>query len=445
MMFMYRNKRIFVLGMGLSGIAVSKLLSKNNYVLITDVKCDDTDLIMELEDLGINVVITENQDKILNDSFDYVIKNPGIRFDNETVLKAKHLNIPVINEVEAGYNMLPEGVKIIGITGSNGKTTTTMITYEILKMAGLPVHIGGNIGIPLCDIVSDVKSGDIIVLEVSSHQLVDIDKFNADISVVTNLSKVHLDMFGTYENYINNKCRIFKNHSLLNKLILNGNDQEVLEISSVAPSEKIYFNSVDKGDICINGKNIIYHGDVVCELNDIRIKGIHNYENVMCAIAIAKEFNVDNTAIKEALNNFAGAEHRIEFVRRFNDREFYNDSKATNNTSTIVALSSFDNPVILLLGGVDRGQSFYELDGYMDNVKMVVCYGETKEKINDYCSEKNIPVTVVDDLEEATKFAYNVSDKGDVILLSPACASHDQFNSFEHRGTVFKEIVERIQ
>ena len=442
---MYKKKKIIVLGMVSSGVAVSKLLSKDNSILLTDIKCDDNKLMEELESLGVNVVIADKQAGLLNESFDYLIKNPGISLDNEVVVKAKELKIPVINEVEVAYNLLPKNVKIIAITGSNGKTTTTMITYEILKAAGLPVHMGGNIGIPVCDLVSTIKSGDILVLEISSHQLVDINKFNPDISVITNFSEVHLDMFKTYENYKNNKCKIFKNHSLLDKLILNGNDKEVVDITKPAPSEKIYFNSHGKGDIYIKNKKIIYHSEVICELSDIRLKGIHNYENVMCAILIAKQFNVSNDSIKEALNRFAGVEHRMEFVRRFENREFYNDSKATNNASTITALSAFDTPVILLLGGLDRGLPYDELAEHMKYVKAVVCYGETKDKIEEFCNRINVSVTKVDNLEEATKFAYNISEEGDTILLSPAHASWDQFKSFEERGEKFKEIINNLQ
>ena len=376
--------------------------------------------------------------------FDYLIKNPGVFPNNDVVVKAKKLGIPVINEMEVAYNMLPENIKIIGITGSNGKTTTTLLTYEILKIAGLPVHMGGNIGIPLCDLVNEVKSGDILVLEISSHQLLDFDKFKTDISVLTNFSEVHLDMFGTYENYKQNKLRIFDFHDESNIAIINSNDKEVLEYTKNIPSKKIYFNSEVDADICIKNDEIYYDSNKICDLNDIRLKGKHNYENVMCAILIAKQFGVDNEAIKEALNNFAGAEHRMEFVRRFKDREFYNDSKATNNTSTITALSSFETPVILLLGGLDRGLPFDELGKYMDNVKAVVCYGETKDKIEAFCDKINIPVTKVDNLEEATRYAYNISEKGDTILLSPACASWDQFKSFEERGKKFKEIINNL-
>lgn len=442
---MYKDKKIFVLGMGLSGIAVSKILCVDNHVLLTDVKCDDNELISELESLGINVVITDRQSDLLDESYDYVIKNPAIFPDNETVVKAKELNIPVINEMEVAYNLLPSDVKIVGITGSNGKTTTTLLTYEMLKVAELPVHMGGNIGIPLCDLIKDVKSGDILVLEISSHQLLDFDKFKTDISVLTNFSEVHLDLFKTYEKYKQNKLRIFGFHTDKDCSILNSNDVEVLKYTKNISSKKVYFNSEMDADIFIKNDKIYYGLDEVCDLNDIRLKGKHNYENVMCAIGVAKEFGVSDEHIKVALANFSGANHRMEFVRRFNDREFYNDSKATNNKSTTVALSAFNSPVILLLGGLDRGQSFDELAGYMTHVKEVICFGETKNKIVDFCNRLNESVSAVNNLEEAVRLAYNLSEEGDTILLSPACASHDQFKSFEERGDKFKAIVEGFQ
>jgi len=238
------------------------------------------------------------------------------------------------------------------------------------------------------------------------------------------------------------------------------NEQDIANLS------KAHFKKIDLSDIVyivnvggyigksvteelqyakLQNKKIIYHSEVICELSDIRLKGIHNYENVMCAILIAKQFNVSNDSIKEALNRFAGVEHRMEFVRRFENREFYNDSKATNNASTITALSAFDTPVILLLGGLDRGLPYDELAEHMKYVKAVVCYGETKDKIEEFCNRINVSVTKVDNLEEATKFAYNISEEGDTILLSPAHASWDQFKSFEERGEKFKEIINNLQ
>ena len=195
---MLKNKRIFVLGMGKSGCAVARLLAKDNYVLITDVKCNDINLIDELEKLGINVIITKNQDEILDDSYDFVVKNPGVRLDHPAILKAKKYNIPVITELEVAYRYLPK-VKIVGITGSNGKTTTTIIAYEFLKAAGISVHLAGNIGYPLCDQIGEIKKDDVLVVEISSHQLVNLDTFKVDVAVLTNLYPVHLDFFGNYE------------------------------------------------------------------------------------------------------------------------------------------------------------------------------------------------------------------------------------------------------
>ena len=374
----------------------------------------------------------------------YVAPLTVLEKDNEVVVKARKMNIPVINEMEVAYHFLPKDVTIIGITGSNGKTTTSYLTYEILKMASLPVHLGGNMGRPLCSMLDDIKSGDILVLEISSHQLVDFDKFKTDIGVLTNFSEVHLDFFGNYENYKNNKLNIFKYHNHNNIAILN-NSLDVKEKTKDILSRKLYFSAIDESDCFIKNNGIYFNDDLICELNDIRLKGKHNYENVMCAILVAKIFNISNKVIKEALAKFSGVEHRMEFVRRLNEREFYNDSKATNNKSTIVALSAFETPVILILGGLDRGQSFDELIGHLDYVKSVICYGQTKDKIYDFCKSLDIDVTKVEDLEEAVRLSYNISLENDVILFSPACASWDQFESFEQRGNLFKKIVDGLE
>lgn len=437
---MFKDQKIFVLGMGKSGVSVARLLAKDNHVLITDVKCDDLDLIKDLEALGVNVIITKNQEEIFDDSYDYVVKNPGVKLDHPVVLKAQKFNIPIITELEVAYRYLPE-VKIVGITGSNGKTTTTTIAYEFLKAAGLPVHLAGNIGYPLCSQIGEIKKDDIIVTEISSHQLVNLDKFKVDVAVLTNLYQVHLDFFGTFEKYKMNKLRIFNNQDEKCVAILNKGDDEVYKLTKDLKAQKLYFSSKGEADICIDGDNIVYNGNDLISLSDIRVKGVHNYENIMAAILVAKQFNVADKVIKEVLNNFAGVEHRIEFVAKVNGREFYNDSKATNVDSTITALKSFDNEVVLILGGLDRGHSFEPLLPYLSHVKHIVCYGETKERIRDFATKNNIDVTVTDNLEEATHAAYNISLEGDTILLSPACASWDQYKNFEERGNEFKKIV----
>lgn len=440
---MFKNKKIFVLGMGKSGVSVARLLAKENHVLITDIKCDDLELIKELEGLGVNVIITKKQNEIFDDSYDYVVKNPGVKLDHPVVLMAKKFNIPILTELEVAYRYLPD-VKIIGITGSNGKTTTTTIIYEFLKAAGFPVHLAGNIGYPLCSQIDDIKKGDVIVAEISSHQLVNLDKFKVDVAVLTNLYPVHLDFFGTYEKYKMNKLRIFNNQDEKCVAILNKGDENVYELTKNLKAKKEYFSSKDEADICMDEKDIVYKGEKIISLSDIRVKGIHNYENIMAAILAVKQFGVSDSVIKEVLNNFAGVEHRIEFVAKINGREFYNDSKATNVDSTITALKSFDNDVVLILGGLDRGHSFEPLLPYLKNVKHIVCYGETKERIKQFAIKNNIDVTVTDNLEDAVHAAYNMSLDGDIILLSPACASWDQYKNFEDRGNEFKKIVRNL-
>lgn len=443
---MYENKKIYVLGCARSGYEVAKLLaSKNNKVLVTDGKEQDKDRVEELNSLGVEVIITDKQADLLDESFDYVIKNPGIKLDHEVVLKAQKLGIKVTNELEVAYSFLPKSVKIIGITGSNGKTTTTTITYEILKNAKLPVHLGGNIGFPMSSLIKEVKENDILVLEISGHQLHDFYDFKTDISVITNLYEVHIDHFGTYENYKYNKCRIFDHHTNNDLAIINKTNKDTYNDTLNIKSKKLYFSSYEDTDLCIKNGYITYKNENIVSLSDIKIKGLHNYENIMCAIAVAKEFNVSNDVIITTLKTFNGVEHRIEYVKTISGRDFYNDSKSTNVKATITALSSFTSPVILLLGGLDRKHSFDELVPYLTNVKYIVTYGETKERIYEFACKNNIECKIVNNLDEATKYAYEISLEKDTILLSPACASWDQYDNFEIRGTEFKNIVNNLK
>lgn len=439
---MFENKKIFILGMGRSGCSVARLLHKKNEILITDLKHNEK-AEKELRKLGVKVCITDEQADLLDESFDVLVKNPGVKLDNPVVLKAEEYNIPVITELEVAYRYLPK-VKIVGITGSNGKTTTTTITYNILKEAGLPVHLAGNIGLPLCNQIVDIKAGDILVTEISSHQLVNLDKFKVDIAVLTNLSEVHLDHFGTYEKYKLNKLRIFNNQTEKDISIINSGDKEVDRLTKELKSNRKTFSSKEKADIYVSDGYIIYAKEKKFKLTDIKLKGMHNYENIMAAILVAKEFNVSDEVIKNIINNFGGVEHRMEFVKTLNGRSFYNDSKATNVTSTITALKSFEDNVILLLGGLDRGHSFDDLIPYLKNTKLIICYGETKERIKTFAENQKIEVKVVENVREAVRKAYELSNEGDTILLSPACASWDQFDSFEQRGNVFKDEIEKL-
>lgn len=440
---MFENKKIFILGMARSGYEAANLLAKKNQILITDRKEQELSKVESLKEKNVQVIITDDPIDLLDATYDFVIKNPGIRLDHPIVLKAQKLNIPVINEVEVAYHFLPK-VKIVGITGSNGKTTTTTLTYEILKQAKLPVHLGGNIGYPLCSLVNKCKDGDILVLEISGHQLHDTKDFKTDISVMTNLSEVHIDHFGSYDNYKYNKALIFRHHSSNDIAIINAENKDVLDATKNIQSTKLYFSSKKKTNIYLNDNAIYYKDEKIVDIKDIKIQGVHNYENIMCAIMVAKQFNVSNEDIKEVLSKFSGVEHRLEFVKEVNKRKFYNDSKATNVKSTQIALSAFNQPTILLLGGLDRGHSFEGLKEYLINTKTIVCYGETKLRIKEFAKSVNIDCYVVDNIVEATKKAYELSNMGDVILLSPACASWDQFECFEDRGNLFKQTVNNL-
>lgn len=442
---MFKNKKIFVLGMARSGYEVAKLLSKyNNQILVTDKKEQDINHIEELEELGVSFIQSEDPISLLDSSFDLVIKNPGIRYDHPLILKAIELGIKVVNEVEVAYHFLPKDAFVIAVTGANGKTTTTTLVYEFVKAMGKRVHLGGNIGYPLSQIVENVEMNDVVVLEISAQQLHDCYDFKPNVSILTNLVPVHIDFFGTYENYIDHKLRIFMNHNSKDIAIINKSNKDSYESTKDIKSNKKYFSSSEEANAYIKDGAIYYNDEKVINLNEIRVKGMHNYENIMCAIIATKELGISNETIKEVLNKFTGVEHRIEFVAKINGREFYNDSKATNVKSTEIALNAFNTPTILLLGGLDRGHSFEDLRDDLTNVTHIVCYGETKNRIKEFADSCKVNCTVVDTLEEATKFAYNISNDGDTILLSPACASWDQFEDFEKRGDKFKEVINSI-
>ena len=318
------------------------------------------------------------------------------------------------------------------------------ITYEILAAMGFPVYLVGNIGTPLSSIVNQIKENDMIVIEVSDHQLCDMYEFHPNIAVLTNLSEVHLDFHGDYKTYKNVKKKLFQNMTTHDIAILNHDNYDVMELTSDLKCKKLYFSGTQQKDCYVMNGYIWYQDEKVIALDDIRVQGMHNYENIMCAILVAAQYGLDREVIREVLGNFGGVEHRMEYVRKLHGRTFYNDSKATNNKSTEIALDAFTAPTIVLLGGLDRGQSFDELEPHMEHVKHVICYGETKDKIKAFCDRIKKDCIVLDDLEESVKAAYNLSDEGDVILLSPACASWDQFETFEERGELFKKIVEEL-
>jgi len=443
---MFENKKIFIFGMAKSGYEAAKLLSKyNNEILITDGKEQDLNHVKELTDLGVKVEITTNQVDLIDNTFDIMVKNPGIPANNPVVLKAKELGIKIINEIEMAYHFLPKNTKIIGITGSNGKTTTTTLIYEILKKKYDNVYLGGNIGYPLSQIVNDIKEDSILVMEISDHQLCDMYEFKTNISLLLNLVHAHIDFHGSYDIYKAMKKRIFNNHTENDIAILNSDNDDVIELTKDIVSTKKYFSKTEKKDAYIEDEGIYYNNELVLKFDDIKLKGMHNYENIMACILAVKEFNVENELIKEYLSTFKGVEHRIEYVETINGVDYYNDSKSTNNEATMTALKTFKNPTILIMGGLDRNIPFDNLSGYVEHVKAIVCYGETKNKIKEFADNNNLNCYVLENLNEAVGKANEISESGDTVLLSPACASWDQFKTFEERGELFKKLVKDLK
>ena len=439
---MYENKKILILGAAKSGLAVAKLLAhKNNDITLSDInELKEEDQKM-LKDLGIKVVITPNQCDLIDTSYDLVIKNPAIMSTSDIVKKIESLKLRCENEIEVAYHFLPSDVTIIGVTGSNGKTTTTTIIYELLKRHGKNVVLGGNIGYPLSSVIDQVKSGDILLLEISDHQLCDIHDFKTNISVITNLCPTHLDYHGSYENYKKAKKKIFNLHTSNDLAILNHANRDCQELSKDILSKKVYFNNFEN----YYDNNYIYlHGEKYLNINNICLQGEHNYENILAALLVVEQFGLDKDIVVDFLKTFSGVEHRLEYVANKNGIEYYNDSKSTNPTATITALKTFTKPIHLILGGLDRNQDFNELNDYINYVKKIYAIGEVTDKVANYASNLNIPCERCYNLVTAMEKIHQNVQRGDVVLLSPGSSSQDQYVKFEDRGDEFKNIVEKF-
>lgn len=442
---MLKNKKIFILGMARSGYEAARLLASDNEILLTDMSEQNPEHIKTLEDLGVKIKICDNPIDLIDDSFDIMIKNPGIKYTHPTVMKAKELNIEIINEVELAFQYLNKNVNIIGVTGSNGKTTTVTLIYNIMKSAGFPVYLGGNIGTPLSGFVKDIKDNDYLVMEISDHQLCDMYNFKTNVSILNNIYEAHTDFHDSHERYVLTKKRIFNNHTNKDIAIINFDNKEAVDISQDINSTKYYFSKNCNQNVYLSNNAIYYTDEKIIDCDEIKLKGEHNYENIMAAISAVKIYNIGNDVICKVLKVFGGVEHRIEYVDTVLGVDYYNDSKATNCESTKIALKSFAQPILLILGGLDRGHSFDELTSYINNVKYIACYGETKERIKEYCDSVGKDCQIFDNLTNSTISCYEKANEGDIVLLSPACASWDQYKTFEERGNEFKNIIKNLK
>lgn len=447
---MFQNNKILILGMARSGYAAAKyLIKRGNTVILNDSKEEvkqDQEQIKELRKLGVSLIFGSHPDDLLDDSFQYLIKNPGIAIDHKYVLKAKELGIEIINEVEMAYRLLPDDVTLIGITGTNGKTTTTTLTYKILFEAYKErVHLAGNIGYPLCSILDDIKKDDIIVMEVSCQQSENFIKFKPNIALITNYSPAHIDFLKTYENYKYVKSKMFRNQSSDDIAILNFDNKDVIEEMKTISSNVKYFSSKREINGCyLEDNSIYYYGDKVLDINNIKLPGIHNIENCMGAIMISKEFDVSNEVINKVIGEFSGVEHRLEYINTVNGVRYYNDTEATNIKCTQIALSSFDKPTIIILGGLERGQVFDDLIPYMNNVKAIIGIGQCRNRVLEFGTKLKKDTYIYEHLKDSFLKIKDIAVDGDVVVLSPASASWDQYKECEVRGKEFKDLVKGL-
>ncbi|MEJ9150271.1 UDP-N-acetylmuramoyl-L-alanine--D-glutamate ligase [Bacillus smithii] len=444
----FQHKKVLVLGLAKSGASAASLLHKlGAFVTVNDKKpLQENPQAQDLLEQGIKVITGSHPIELLDEGYEYIVKNPGIPYSNPLVRGALERGIPVLTEIELAY--LISEAPIIGITGTNGKTTTTTLIFEMLEKDGKRPLIAGNIGKVASEVAQKATEEHIVVMELSSFQLMGIETFRPHISIITNLYEAHLDYHGTKEEYAKAKANITRNQTEDDYLIINGDQEELIELTKFSKAKKVLFSTkrVIEDGAYIQDGSVYFRGEKLIDTEEIALPGSHNLENILAAVAAVKLAGGGNEAIRNVLKVFAGVKHRTQYVGEVNGRKFYNDSKATNTLATKAALSAFQSPIILLAGGLDRGNGFDDLIPYLKNVKAVITFGQTAEKISETARKAGIKTIVhAENVSDAVPKAYQLSEKGDIILLSPACASWDQYKTFEQRGDIFIEAVHRLK
>ncbi|MED0770433.1 UDP-N-acetylmuramoyl-L-alanine--D-glutamate ligase, partial [Bacillus atrophaeus] len=401
----------------------------------------------KLSNKGIDVICGEHPTSLFDQHrITVLIKNPGIPYENVMVQEAEKRGIPVWTEIELAYYVTD--AKFIGITGSNGKTTTTTLIYEMLKADSQKALIAGNIGTVASEVAYHADGDEWIVTELSSFQLMGTHAFRPHISLILNVFDAHLDYHHSRENYEKAKQNVYLHQLESDTAVVNQDDETVVRLAEAGKAASLAFSAtkpLERG-ACVKDGMILFDNEAILSLEDVVLPGAHNLENILAAVAVVKTAGASNEAIKKVLTSFTGVKHRLQYVTTIQDRKFYNDSKATNVLATSKALSAFEKPVLLLAGGLDRGNGFDELKPYMQNVKAILTFGQTAPKLEKLGAELGIQhVKRVDNVEQAVSAAFALSNEGDVILLSPACASWDQFKTFEERGDMFIDAVHMLK
>ena len=443
----YKDKKVLVIGLARSGMAAIKILHKlGARISLSERKEPNQEEREYLESIGVEIL---DQDmSVFERDFDLVIKNPGVPPVSPIVRKLEERKIPIITEIELAYQV-SRPQHYIAITGTNGKTTTTALMYELLKTAFKEkAHVGGNIGTPLCELVLEhdlmEEEGHYVSLEISNHQLVDIDVFRPEIAVIINLTPDHLETMGSLDAYYKSKTEVYRNMKDDDVFLYNADDAVLKEYTEKYPLHcqirSFSLESQNTFSFLKDGYIFVDH-EAVLPLSSISLVGKHNIQNVMIAVTAAKLLGISNEDIVKTIEAFKGVEHRIEFVRERNGVRYYNDSKGTNTDATITALNSFEKGVILLVGGYEKGLDMTEMRKHLGCVKKIIGFGQSGRRIAfDLCEDPIIVTTLDEAVHEAEKLAAS----GDTVLLSPTTSSFDQYSGYEERGRHFKEIVNAL-
>ena len=445
-----RGKKALVMGLARSGVAAAQWLSDHGAIVTVTDRRQPSEFSKEIPDLlrrkvGLELGLHRDSTFLAQD---FIVISPGVPADLPVLNLARKNGIPVVPEIEiAGWFLKGQ---LAGITGTNGKTTTTTLLGKMLEASGFSTFVGGNIGVPLLSAIDLEPPPSVVVAELSSFQLETIDSFRPHVAVLLNLSPNHLDRHPNFEAYVAAKARIFSNQNEEDYAILNADDQNVARLAPAIRSRKVFFSRrkelasgvfVSDGAVLYRVKNLEVE---LMRTSDVRLRGEFNLENVLAASAAACVLGAEFSSIRQAVREFSGVEHRLEFVREIRGVDFYNDSKATSVDAAAKALSTFERGVHLILGGKDKGAPYSPLRSLLkDRVREVLVIGAAQERI---VSDLSGAAEIVEagDLETAVRTAFERARPGDVVLLAPACSSFDQFENFEHRGRVFKDLVEQL-
>jgi len=442
---LYRKKSVLVLGLARSGRAAARLLLDDG----ADVTGFDENRSLEFgpELEGMRVVLGGATDALL-EGVDEVVLSPGVAIDHKMVQKALELSIPVISELELGYRFSSAG--IIAVTGTNGKSTTVSMIGGILQAAGRDAVVAGNVGLPFCSVVRNLGPQGIFVLEVSSFQLETVSDFHPDVGGILNLTPDHLDRYDSLEEYIRAKARILDNLDGSNTFFYNALDERCSDLASSFEGRRVPFSSegyVEDG-VYLDGDKMVRTSkggaEIFMERGMLGVVGLHNVENALAAVAAVEPYDIPGEACRTALSRFEGLAHRMERVGTIDGIDYFNDSKATNVEAAVMSLRGLDRKVVLIAGGKDKGSDFSKLLEVTGRIRAIVILGEAAPLIEEAVGSM-VPIARAGTMQEAVEIASRTAGEGEIVLLSPACASFDMFNDFEHRGEVFKSCVKNLR